>query len=87
VRDGDWKLALTYDASRVTLHRLVDDRAEATDVAKENPAIVARLTQLALEWKASLPEKPSPDCISPGGPVTVPSKAKGRPAASAGSLP
>lgn len=64
VREGDWKLALTYDASRVELHRLSEDRAEAKDVAKENPAIVARLTKLALDWKASLPEKPNPDCIS-----------------------
>ncbi len=64
VRDGDWKLVLTADAKRVELHRLTDDRAEAADVAKEHPDIVARLTQLALDWKATLPAKPDPACIS-----------------------
>jgi hypothetical protein len=64
VRDGDWKLALTSDAKRVTLHRLTSDRAEAIDVAKDHPEIVARLTQLALAWKATLPTTVDPSCIS-----------------------
>lgn len=66
VRDGDWKLLLTYDAKRVELHHLIHDRAEASEknVAKEHPEIVARLSKLALDWKASLPENPNPDCIS-----------------------
>jgi len=64
VRDGDWKLAMTDDAKRVELHRLNDDRAEAVNVAKDHPDIVARLTKLALEWKATLPKKPNPECIS-----------------------
>jgi len=65
VRDGDWKLALADDAKRVELHRLSDDRAESADVAKDHPEIVARLTKLALDWKATLPEKPDAACISP----------------------
>jgi len=64
VRDGDWKLAMTYDAKRVELHQLINDRAEAKDSSKEHPEIVARLSKLALDWKATLPEKPNPDCIS-----------------------
>jgi arylsulfatase A-like enzyme len=64
VRDGDWKLLLAADAKRVALHRLTTDRAEATDVAKENPEIVARLTQLAFAWKATLPTTVDPSCIS-----------------------
>ena len=64
VRDGEWKLALTADAQRVALHRVTTDRAESTDVAKNHPDIVARLTQLALEWEATLPAKPDPACIS-----------------------
>ena len=46
---------MTDDAKRVELHRLTDDRAEAADVAKDHPDIVARLTKLALDWKATLP--------------------------------
>ncbi len=64
VRDGDWKLLLTDDAKRVALHRLTTDRAESTDVAKDHPEIVARLTQLALTWKATLPTTVDPSCIS-----------------------
>lgn len=64
VREGDWKLALTYDAKRVELHQLIGDRAEAHDFAKEHPEIVAHLSKLVLAWKATLPEKPNPDCIS-----------------------
>ena len=76
VREGDWKLAMTYDAKRLELHQLINDRAEANDVAKDHPDIVARLSKLALDWKASLPEKPNPDCISRG---PQPPAAKKRP--------
>lgn len=64
VRDGDWKLAMTFDAKRVELHQLIDDRAEAKNSAKDHPEIVERLSKLAMAWKATLPEKPNPDCIS-----------------------
>ena len=64
VREGDWKLVLTADGARVELHRLTEDRAEAKDLAKEHPDIVARLKQLALDWKATLPEKPNPECLT-----------------------
>lgn len=64
VREGDWKLAMTYDASRVELHQLIDDRGESKDLAKDHPEIVARLTRLAQDWKATLPAEPNPDCIS-----------------------
>ena len=72
VRDGDWKLALTGDAQRVALHRLTTDRAEAFDVAKDHPEIVARLTQLALAWKATLPTTLDPSCISTADRAAVP---------------
>ncbi len=64
VREGDWKLAMTYDAQRAELHQLIGDRAEAKDSAKEHAEIVARLSKLVLDWKATLPQNPNPDCIS-----------------------
>jgi N-acetylgalactosamine-6-sulfatase len=64
VRDGDWKLVMTYDAKRVELYNFGDDRAEVKDVAKAHPEIVERLTKRTLDWKATLPERPNPDCIS-----------------------
>jgi arylsulfatase A-like enzyme len=64
VREGDWKLAMTYDAKRVELHQLIHDRAESKDIAKDHPDLVERLSKLALEWKSTLPEKPDPECVS-----------------------
>lgn len=63
VREGDWKLLMTDDAKRVELHCLTEDRGELNDVSKDHPDIVARLSKLALEWKATLPAKPNPECI------------------------
>jgi N-acetylgalactosamine-6-sulfatase len=64
VRDGDWKLVMTDDAKRVELHHLAHDHAEATNVAKDHPDIVARLSKLVLDWKATLPTAPNPECRS-----------------------
>ncbi|MGV3486012.1 MAG: sulfatase-like hydrolase/transferase [Planctomycetaceae bacterium] len=63
VREGEWKLFLTADAKRAELYHVVDDRGEATDIADHHPDIVARLTELAVSWKATLPDKPNPACI------------------------
>jgi N-acetylgalactosamine-6-sulfatase len=75
VRDGEWKLLLTADARRVSLHRLPADRAEARDVAAENPAVVARLSRLALDWRATLPTTPPADCFAPADQVAPPPEA------------
>lgn len=75
VREGDWKLAMTYDAARVELHQLANDRAEAKNVAKEHPEIVARLSRLALDWKATLPATPDPSCIAPNRGGKAPGRA------------
>lgn len=64
VRDGEWKLVMDSSAKRVELHQLINDRAEAKDSAKEHPEIVARLTKLALDWKATLPGHPDPACVN-----------------------
>ena len=63
IHDGDWKL-LEDDGKRVELYRLVDDTAEARNVAKENPAIVQQLVAKLDAWKASLPKSLPADCLS-----------------------
>ncbi len=65
VREGEWKLIMTYDSRRVELYKPGADRAESTDLAQANPDIVARLKQRALDWKATLPTTADPSCISP----------------------
>lgn len=64
VRDEDWKLVTTFDGRRVELHDLKSNRAEdlAKDQSKGHPELVARLTQLVLEWNATLPTKADPAC-------------------------
>ncbi len=64
VRDGDWKLYLDPAKSRAELYHLARDRTEQHDVAPEQPETVTRLKQLALAWKATLPEQPNAECIS-----------------------
>jgi N-acetylgalactosamine-6-sulfatase len=81
VRDGDWKLVMTYDAARVELHDLSTDRAEAVqnNVAKAHPDVVARLSQLAMTWHAGLPVKADPSCLSKAQPrAAVPPAAAGK---------
>ncbi len=72
VRDGDWKLLLTYDAKRVSLHRVTADRAEARDVAAQHPELVPRLSRLALDWKAALPTQPPAGCFAPADQIPPP---------------
>lgn len=64
VREGNWKVVLTDDTQRVELYDLGSDRSEGSNVAGNHPEIASRLTNLALSWKATLPETPNPECIS-----------------------
>ena len=55
IRDGDWKLLLNPDRSRVELYNVVEDPGESLNLARENPEIVDRLSAAALAWQATLP--------------------------------
>ncbi len=65
VREGDWKLVTTFDGQRVELHNLKSNRGESAtkDQSKDDPAMTARLTALALDWNATLPTKADPSCL------------------------
>ncbi len=58
---------MTEDAKRVELYNLRADRAEEAgkDLSKTYPEIVARLTKMTLDWKATLPTKVDPTCVGP----------------------
>jgi N-acetylgalactosamine-6-sulfatase len=58
IRNGDWKLLMNPDSSRVELFNMVTDRRERTNLAEQRPAIVADLSQQVLAWQATLPEGP-----------------------------
>jgi arylsulfatase A-like enzyme len=54
-REGRWKCHVSYDGKTVRLFDLIDDGAEARDVAAGYPDIASRLSKAALAWNAGLP--------------------------------
>jgi N-acetylgalactosamine-6-sulfatase len=58
VREGDWKLLLNPDRSRVELYDLKHDLTQLNNVAEKNPQVVARLSELVLAWQKELPAGP-----------------------------
>ena len=60
IRDGDWKLILTYEAGEVELYNLENDIGETTNLAGSNPNIVAdlrsKLEDYLIRVDAQLPE-------------------------------
>jgi len=50
VREGDWKLIGIEGKSKVTLHRLTDDKPETIDHAEEKTDLVQRLKTLHRQW-------------------------------------
>ncbi|HEY1173648.1 MAG TPA: sulfatase-like hydrolase/transferase [Verrucomicrobiae bacterium] len=74
IREGDWKLLCNYDGTKPELYNLATDHIESTNVAEQNPEIVARLTKAAVTWHQSLPPDNGPAL---GDPANAPSpKAK-----------
>jgi N-acetylgalactosamine-6-sulfatase len=55
MRDGSWKLLTKLDRSGAELYDIPSDPAEEHNLASAHPEVVARLTALALAWKATLP--------------------------------
>lgn len=64
VREGPWKLFLHQQDGSVELYNVMRDRAETMDLASQYPERVKRLSALAIEWKKTLPEQPSPSATS-----------------------
>ncbi len=58
MRDGDWKLLMNPDRSRVELYRIPEDPMEMTNVAPANPGVVQRMSEKMLAWQKTLPEGP-----------------------------
>lgn len=58
VREGDWKLLMNPDRSRVELYNIPSDPSELNNRAAEHPEVVERLGAAVLAWKKTLPEGP-----------------------------
>jgi len=58
MRDGNWKLLLNPDRSRVELYDLARDPGESDNVASDHADVVARLSEQVLAWQRTLPPGP-----------------------------
>lgn len=65
VREGHWKLLCDFDGGRPELYDLSRDPGEADNLAERQPDVVARLTRLAREWNASMPQDNGPSLTEP----------------------
>jgi len=55
IRDGDWKLLMNPDRSRVELYNIPKDLTELNNLADSQSQIVQNLSSQLLTWKATLP--------------------------------
>lgn len=55
MREDKWKFLMNVDKSNIELYDLEKDRTESNNVADENPSLVKRYTEKALDWWNSLP--------------------------------
>jgi arylsulfatase A-like enzyme len=55
LREGNWKLLVNADGSRVELYDLASDPRESRNLAADRPAVAMRLKSTLLRWRNSLP--------------------------------
>ncbi|MFB3828375.1 MAG: sulfatase [Bryobacteraceae bacterium] len=58
LRDGNWKLLMNPDRSRVELYDIPRDPGEMDNRAEHEPAVVERLSARLLAWQKTLPPGP-----------------------------
>jgi arylsulfatase A-like enzyme len=81
IREGDWKLLMNPDRSRVELYGILRDPTQLDNVADQHKDIVERLAAKVLAWQKTLPEGPvetvagKSDYPWPGKPKPAPSAA------------
>ncbi len=56
IREGDHKLLINPDRSRVELYNIIKDPMEVDNIAKDHPELVKKLSKKVLDWKKTLPE-------------------------------
>lgn len=59
IRDGQWKLLMNPDRSRMELYDIPKDPTELLNLADRHPDVVARLSAALLAWYDTLPKGPA----------------------------
>ena len=83
IRDGDFKLLMNPDGSRVELYDIPKDPTQLSNIAEKLPDVVNRLSEQVLAWHKTLPESPTDPGAGkanypwPGKPASA-TKAKGK---------
>jgi arylsulfatase A-like enzyme len=86
MREGDYKLLMNPDRSRVELYDIPQDPTQLSNIAEKHPDVVDHMAEQLLAWHAKLPEGPTdggagkmnfgwPGKEAPAGPA---GKAKGK---------
>ena len=58
IREGDWKLLMNPDRSRIELYDIPRDATQLNNAAEKHPDIVQRMSEKLLAWQATLPPGP-----------------------------
>ncbi len=82
IREGDWKLLMNPDRSRVELYEIKKDLTQLNNVAEKNPDVVARLSEKVLAWQKELPPGPMDPAV---GQMSYPWPSKEKSAAPPGA--
>jgi arylsulfatase A-like enzyme len=59
IRDGDWKLLMNPDGSRVELYEIKKDPTQLNNDAEHHPDVVKHLSDKLLAWSKELPPGPA----------------------------
>jgi N-acetylgalactosamine-6-sulfatase len=58
IRDGNWKLLLNPDRSRIELYNIPEDPSELTNLADRHSDLVEKMASAVLTWQQELPKGP-----------------------------
>ncbi|NUN97437.1 MAG: sulfatase-like hydrolase/transferase, partial [Candidatus Omnitrophica bacterium] len=67
LREGNWKLLMNPDRSRIELYDIPNETSELNNLADRNPEVVERLAGQLLAWRSELP----PGRVDKGAGVNV----------------
>lgn len=59
VREGDYKLLMNPDSSRIELYNVIEDPSELHNLTEQKPEIEQHLIQEAMDWYQTIPNSPA----------------------------